>query len=179
HKLVQGLCKCLAPILCFTTDEAWEFIPEPESPSVHTSLWQPLGRVLAEPEQEKWSMLIGLRERALPELEVARQSKLIGKSLEAQITLEGTPEALSVFVPFRETLRELLNVSELNFREITAPPLPETASDIIKASAALPKIVVARTEGKKCERCWHWDKAVGKNPEHPTLCPRCVEVIST
>jgi len=178
HKLVQGICKCISPILCFTADEAWEFIPQPDFPSVHTADWQPLGPICPKAEQETWAMLIGLRERALPELETARQNKLIGKALEAQITLEGTPQALAPFIPYKETLRELLNVSNLEFKEIAAPPVPETAADVIKASAALPKITVARAEGKKCERCWHWDKGVGANATHPTLCPRCIESIS-
>lgn len=178
YKLIHGLCRCIAPILCFTADEAWEFIPHPDSPSVHLSHWQPLGAVLTKSERDTWAMLIGLRARALPELETARQNKLIGKALEADVTLEGTAEALAPFVPHKETLRELLNVSHLEFREIAAPAVPETAADIIKASAALPKIVVSRTVGQKCERCWHWDKAVGANSQHPTLCPRCVEIVS-
>lgn len=123
-------------------------------------------------------MLIGLRERALPELETARQNKLIGKALEAQVALEGPPQALAPFLPHKEALRELLNVSNLEFNEIPAPPVPETATDVIIASAALPKITVSRAEGKKCERCWHWDKEVGANSAHPTLCPRCVQSIS-
>lgn len=178
YRLVQGLCKMLAPILAFTTDEAYEFVPQTTVPSVHMADWEPLGPVASDAERQSWAMLIGLRERALPELESARQNKTIGKALEAQVTLEGTAEALAPFSGHIDALRELLNVSALELREAAAAPMPETATEAIKALAALPRIIVARAEGAKCERCWHWDKRVGASSVHPTLCPHCIEAVS-
>ncbi len=178
HTVAQGLCKMLAPILAFTADEAWEFIPSVATNSVHLADWQPAAPVCDETERQTWRMLIGLRGRALPELETARQNKLIGKALEARITIEGTQTALAPFAEHKEELRELLNVSALHFQEHVAAVTPDKPVVEIGESAPLPRIMVARAEGNKCERCWHWDAAVGTNAAHPTLCPRCVEVVS-
>ena len=62
-----------------------------------------------------------------------------------------------------ESLRELLNVSQLQFQE--------------EAGAAV-TTEVNRADGQKCERCWHWETDIGSNAEHPTICGRCVEAVS-
>jgi isoleucyl-tRNA synthetase len=177
YRLVQGLCRMLAPILAFTAEEAWEFIPQTGVPSVHLADWQPAAAMGADAERDTWAMLIGLRGRALAELETARQNKLIGKALEAKIVLEGTPEALAPFLSHWEPLREILNVSALACHEVEPSPASDSASETIKLTAALPRIRVEKADGRKCERCWHWEIDVGANATHPTLCGRCATVV--
>jgi isoleucyl-tRNA synthetase len=169
HRLVGGLCRMLAPILSFTADEAWEFVPGKRSGSVHESVLTPGSLVILEDERTIWNVLIRLREVVLPELEKARQLKLIGKSLEARLTLKGTPQAIAVLSPAacREALRELLNVSQLEIET-----LPEGAPNEHRLDW-----IVSKAAGQKCERCWHWETDVGSNPEHPTICARCVEAV--
>ncbi len=84
HRILVGLCKMLAPILAFTADEAWEYVPGKSVASAHQLTWQPLGFQRAEAELATWKALFELRELALPELEKARQAKQIGKALEAK-----------------------------------------------------------------------------------------------
>ncbi len=160
-QLVTGLCRLLAPVLVFTTDEAWEFVPGVLHPSVHEDEIVPLRLAISEEEQRDWSELFALRERVLPELEKARQSKLIGKSLEAKVGLAGKPDQLAVAQRNADAFRELLNVSQLQF---TGP-----AEEL--------RVEVTKADGAKCERCWHWETDVGKNAEHPTICGRCVEAV--
>src|SRR5215469_154615 len=87
HRLVTGLCKMLAPVLAFTADEAWDFVPGKTVDSIHRTGWQPSEIKLPAEEQALWKSLFTLREQVLPELETARQNKLIGKSLDAKISL--------------------------------------------------------------------------------------------
>jgi len=103
-----------------------------------------------------------LRELALPELEKARQAKQIGKALEARLTFTGAGPLLAGAQAHLESLRELLNVSQLEIQ-----PAGEGA---VTAS-------VSKADGQKCERCWHWEPDVGSNPEHPTICARCVKAV--
>ena len=163
HKIVSGLCQMLAPILAFTADEAWEFIPGRSVPSVHLADWPATGNALSEADRDNWNQLFALREVALPELEKARQAKLIGKALEAKVTLTGNPESLAAARAQAATLRELLNVSQLEWRE-------DSAADKVT-------VTVAKADGAKCERCWHWEDDIGAAPAHPTLCGRCVEAV--
>jgi isoleucyl-tRNA synthetase len=156
-RLVTGLCRMLAPVLAFTADEAWAFVPK-SSGSVHELQWQAHGLALPSDEIKKWDHLKQWRERILPELEKARQAKHIGKALEAKVAI-AVPEAEFAFAD-KELLRELVNVSAL---------------DISKGEPAAPR--VAKADGQKCERCWHWETDVGSDPQHPTICARCVKAV--
>src|SRR5437879_836388 len=115
HRLVTGLSKLLTPILSFTADEAWEFVPGRTESSVHLAVWQPSRFERSENERATWKSLFELRELALPELEKARQAKTIGKALEAKLTFTGGTPALTQAAENKEALRELLNVSQLEF----------------------------------------------------------------
>ena len=162
HRLVTGLCQMLSPILAFTTDEAWEFVPDAAA-SVHLSALKPAEFIRSEPETKAWQQLFALREQALPHLEKARQQKTIGKSLEAKLVISLAVDS----APARDhlaALRELLNVSQL---ELESGPGNQPAS-----------FSVHKADGQKCERCWHWETDVGSNPAHPTICARCVAAVA-
>jgi len=162
HWLVTGLCQMLAPILAFTADEAWELVPGQEGTSVHAAAWRPMVLRRAEAEISEWKNLFLLREVALPELEKSRQAKLIGKSLEAKLTVNGSGQVLADAKLHLEALRELLNVSQVS--------LNNNDSETIYAA-------VSKADGQKCERCWHWENDIGQSTDHPTLCGRCVEAV--
>ncbi|MGA2684160.1 MAG: isoleucine--tRNA ligase [Verrucomicrobiota bacterium] len=166
YRLVNGLCQMLAPILAFTADEAWEFVLGKKVNSVHEANWQPTSFTTLESEQVEWEELFKTREQALPFLEEKRKAKIIGKSLDAKLIISGTTDS-SVEIEKRhlEDLRELLNVSQLAALSGGLPLGDYKTYSIEKA------------EGQKCERCWHWEVDVGKNPKHPTICGRCVEAV--
>jgi isoleucyl-tRNA synthetase len=164
HRLVTGLSQLLSPILAFTTDEAWEFIPGKPANSVHLADWKSGGLTRRDAEVESWKNLFLLRELALPELEKARQAKHIGKSLEAKVVVNGSgPLALDAKLHL-DALRELLNVSQVQ--------LANGGGETVFAT-------VAKADGQKCERCWHWETDVGTNTAHPTLCSRCADAVAT
>ena len=161
HRMVTSLCQMLSPILVFTADEAWEYVPQKERTSVHELSWNDSGFVATTDEAATWQSLFAQRDHALPELEKARQSKLMGKALDAKLRIVAHDAAR--FAPHRETLRELLNVSQLVFENKTDPS-PST-------------FIVEKADGQKCERCWHWETDVGSDPGHPTICARCVAAV--
>jgi isoleucyl-tRNA synthetase len=162
YRMVGSLCKMLAPLLAFTADEAWEFVPGKTVDSAHQLTWQPMSFQRPEGERAAWQNLLQLREQALPALEKARQAKEIGKALDAKLMFTGTEAALGQAQTQAEALRELLNVSQLEIK----PGGGETID-----------VSVTKAAGQKCERCWHWETDVGSNPEHPTICGRCVQVV--
>ena len=173
HRLVTGLCQMLAPILSFTADEAWVLVPGRSVGSVHEADWHPKNFSLEQLERELWDDVLAARKRILPELEKARQSKIIGKSLEAKVVfhfLKPLENAEQDDGARSDFLKEALNVSQLTivqdieFRK-------DTADDEIF------RFEVFKADGQKCERCWHWETDVGSNPEHPTICGRCVEAV--
>ena len=162
HRMVIGLCQMLSPILTFTADEAWEFVPGKKTTSVHESIYQASNFVLGESEQTVWKTLFELRALAMTELEQARQAKTIGKALDAKLVLKGPARLLSDAKASLGEIRELLNVSQLEIHPDESAAIPAT---------------VTKADGQKCERCWHWETDVGSNPEHPTICARCVTAV--
>ncbi|HEX9255622.1 MAG TPA: class I tRNA ligase family protein, partial [Candidatus Angelobacter sp.] len=178
YRLVTGLCKMLAPILSFTAEEAWEFVPGKEGESAHLSGWTPVAFARTDAEQSDWRMLFEIRELILPELEIKRRDKVIGKSLDSGIMLSGDDPKLVRMDEDRalgghlvEDLKELLNVSRLQ----AGVGKSTTAERLLRISHL--DIAVAKADGQKCERCWHWETDVGSHKEHPTLCARCVAAV--
>jgi isoleucyl-tRNA synthetase len=167
YKMIKGLCQMLAPILSFTADEAWEFVPKQPSPSVHLSIWEPSSFRPSNVDQSIWIGLLKTRESILTELEKARQAKSIGKALDAKVEISVSPGLRPALEGAEETLREFANVSQL--RVVFLDVVPETV--------IAPQIVVTKADGQKCERCWHWETDVGVDPQHPTICGRCVEAV--
>jgi isoleucyl-tRNA synthetase len=163
-RMARGLCALLAPFLAFTSDEAWEFIPKNGADSVHLALWEPAPFVLDARDEVSWRRLFDLREAVLPYLEKARQAKTIGKALEAKIKLAGPSTQLPSTDHDLASLRELLNVSQL---VVEARETSDFSIEVLPA------------EGKKCERCWHFETDTGADATHPTICLRCVRALSS
>jgi len=165
HRLVTGLCQMLSPILAFTADEAWEFVPGKPTGSVHEANWEPRefsilhGTDVREKWQPvfDWKLLFEKRALLLTHLETERKAKIIGKSLDAKIQLHESDPLLKQGVI--NEFRELVNVSQI---------------EMTKDGDA--KLVV-HADGQKCERCWHWETDIGQNAKHPTICGRCVEAV--
>ena len=163
----------LSPILAFTTDEAWEFLPGEKESSVHQSNWTD-SSISTIFDGEQWSVAQGrvglfeIRNLVLPELEKARQSKLIGKSLDAkvEVTLEDDDLVRANVAASKDSVQELLNLSQFEVKFLKKSESPN-----------LPLVKVAHADGQKCERCWHWETDIGQNAEHPTICGRCIEAV--
>jgi len=159
HRLVTGLCQMLAPILAFTADEAWEFIPGKPTGSVHEAIWKPTIFSLAQGEQDRWKLLFEKRETWLSILELQRKAKVIGKSLDAKLTVLDTDPLVTSGA--LKDFQELVNISQVEITNVT-----DTEAKLI-----------SHADGQKCERCWHWETDIGQNAEHPTICGRCIGAV--
>ncbi|MFP6902895.1 MAG: class I tRNA ligase family protein, partial [Verrucomicrobiia bacterium] len=162
HRLCAALTRMLAPICVFTAEEAWGFLPGKKADSVHLADWPDENFEMPAKEKSVWQNLFAHREPALAQLEKARQEKQIGKALEARVTI--TAADLATASAHAETLRELINISQL-----------ELAED---KSAEAPTYTVTKALGKKCTRCWRWEETVGQHETHPEICGRCVKAVA-
>ena len=167
HRLVTGLCQLLSPILAYTADEAWEFIPGKPTGSVHESELKLTGFVLSGKESAIWKRLFEIRPSVLPGLEALRQSKQIGKALEAKVTATGDEVSLAPVIASQSDFKELLGVSDF---VVSAGEDPGKAG----IEFGFSRVDANR---QKCERCWHWEMDIGQNAAHPTICGRCVEAV--
>ncbi|MGH8602435.1 MAG: isoleucine--tRNA ligase, partial [Gammaproteobacteria bacterium] len=170
YHIAEALVRWLAPILSFTADEIWSYIPGKRSGSVFLEQWYDgLGGWEAKQETEFWNTVLAVREEVSKELERLRVAAEIGSSLDAEVDLYCS-----------EGLRELLErlEDELRFVLITsyARVRPETSRrpNAVQSSVEGLWLKVTPSPHPKCVRCWHRREDVGSTLEHPLLCTRCV-----
>ncbi|WP_284140978.1 MULTISPECIES: isoleucine--tRNA ligase [unclassified Virgibacillus] len=171
YEILTTLVKLLTPIIPHTADEVWEYIPGVTEESVQlTDIPEP--RKIAQfdvQEETKWNHFMLVRDDVLKALEEARNEKVIGKSLEAKITLVPKDEETKDILLSIPNLHQLFIVSEAEIVEKDENAKPFRYVDI----------VVQKHTGEKCERCWVASNTVGKDQEHPTLCTRCADIVKT
>jgi len=176
HNVLDHLVRLLAPVLVFTTDEAWSFMPGKKSGSIHLAAMPDVNKDwLDEGLEKKWDTILSVKAEASKALEAARQQKVIGHPLDALVTIFPTQELVSLLKEEEEALEEVLIVSDLRVSTGSGTP----AGGVLFESKEVPglKITVEAAGGGKCERCWHFSPFVGKSAEHPTICGRCVEAL--
>ncbi|KUP07033.1 isoleucine--tRNA ligase [Bacillus coahuilensis p1.1.43] len=174
YDTLLALTKLLSPILPHTADEVWVFIPGVEGESVQlTSMPESETFNNAEQIVVKWEKFLSLRDQVLKALEEARNEKVIGKSLEAKLTLYVSNETGELIESIEESLKQLFIVSAFEVAG-TLEDSPASATTFENVA-----IVVSQAEGEKCERCWTVSTDVGEAEAHPTLCVRCADVVET
>ncbi len=175
YRIADALVRVVAPLLSFTADEVWTHLPAPHlrEKSVHLAKYvSPAdlrAGLSAEHLQrlENWPRLIALREEVLKALEVARQEKFIGGSLEARVVLVRRSGDLQPLVEeYRDFLRYLFIVSQV---EIT----PQAVEGAAATGLAGLSVKIEKAAGQKCDRCWNYSEQVGKDQRYPTVCERC------
>jgi isoleucyl-tRNA synthetase len=155
------LCALLAPILAFTSEEAWRFWAARPADSVF--LWD---LPALEPRwtdaalAARWEKALAARAAAQKALEEARTAKMIGSSLQAKVVLRGAAADIKSLEGLN--LPELLIVSEAS----------------LENGAAELTVAVSPAAGAKCPRCWRWQTDVGAQKSHPELCGRCARQLS-
>jgi len=176
-RLGEALVRLLAPVMSFTAEEIWGFLPtvdgRPES--VHVTLFpQPeelTGRIPsgfdADAVESDWGTLLTVRNEALKALETARAEKQIGGSLEAQLQVAAPEQLYPVLERYRDQLRYLFIVSDVVLQK---SPASNGDTGLV--------ITVNRAPGAKCERCWNYSTHVGEDKTYPTVCERCSAVLA-
>lgn len=178
YEILLTLVKMVAPVLSFTAEEVWQYMPKEEGmeESVMLEAW-PTGHSEHYNEEmaARWSRLLTLRGELTKALEGARRNKDIGHSLDATVTVYADGDAFECLQSFAKELSALLIVSEATVVEgkSNAPAEAVTAEDGHLA------VVVVPSSHEKCERCWIHRHSVGQSEAHPTLCARCASVVES
>jgi len=176
YHVLEALTRWLAPIISYTADEIWQYLPGERSESVFLETWYQ-GLVELDDDsafnREFWQKVMAVRAAVGKELEKSRAKGGIGSSLNAELELYCNAE-------FFDVLKQLSN--ELHFIFITsnASVIAEhnAPEEAIQTEIEGIKLKVVVSEHDKCVRCWHQRPDVGKQAEHPELCGRCVENVA-
>jgi isoleucyl-tRNA synthetase len=174
HRIGEALTRLLAPIMTFTCEEVWQHLPNTEDgreESVHLAYFPDAGQITREVKaspdstQSDWATLRAVRDDVLKALEEARNNKLIGTGLEAQVLLTASGPLYALLKRHEAELRYLFIVSSVTLSEGTGNGTGSVRAEIKKA------------DGQKCERCWNYSTHVGEDKNYPTVCERCSPVL--
>jgi len=173
--ILKALVRLMAPILSFTAEEVWSYLPaeEKEAESVHLTQFPVFDPLLVDEElDQRWKTLLALRAEVTKALEQARKAQLIGNPLDARVILHLPDSLTPAILPYMEFLPTLFIVSQVEIhsenRALEGFPGSEFPGLIIRVEKAL---------GEKCERCWNFRTEVGSFQDHPTICSRCHQAI--
>ena len=166
YNILRTMTLYLAPVISFTAEEIWGYLPrssKDDAASVFFNQMPEKSGVVADEEfMERWEKIDELRDVVNKALEEARAQKLIGKSLEAKVTLKCGRDCYD----FTKSVEGELVAAFI----VSAVEVEKSEFDGVEV-----KVEVA--PGQKCERCWTHNDTVGKCAEHPTLCARCAEIV--
>ncbi|MBR3593896.1 MAG: isoleucine--tRNA ligase [Clostridia bacterium] len=170
YRILDTLTRLVSPILAFTGDEIWQFMPHEEGHDTRNVVFNAMPEVKDIEDSEfmaRWDKIIAAREDAKKALEIARSEKTIGASLDAAVTLYANGETYDFLKSVEAMLKPVFIVSSVS--------VVNGEGGSFKGETV--GVDVTRAGGQKCERCWSYSETVGSDPEHPTLCARCAAVI--
>jgi isoleucyl-tRNA synthetase len=166
----HAMVRWLSPILSFTSEEIWQFLPGASNESVFLQTWyEGLEGNFDSPVIESCR---DINTHLRKELEEMRRNKVIGSSLDAEVDIYCKDEDYQNLLGLKDELRFIFITSEARVNELSSKP--SDAKEIDSSIA----IKVYKSKHQKCVRCWHHRPEIGQNKMHNDLCDRCVENVS-
>ena len=169
--IVEAMVRWMAPVLSFTADEIWSFMPGQRSPSVFMETWyEDLAALGQGPlDTDAWAQVIGVKTAVAKRLELMRKEGVIGSSLDAEVEVYCDAPLLGVLSQLGDELRFALITS---YASVAA--LAEAPGEALDTEVRGLRLAAWASEHAKCARCWHHREDVGDHVGHPELCGRCV-----
>jgi isoleucyl-tRNA synthetase len=177
-RIGEALVRLVAPIMSFTAEEVWKYMPEMKSrpESVHLTLLPNSNDVTGEIRDREqastiradWDKLFEIRVEVMKALEQMRQDKLINANLEAKVTITAAGDAHSALFRQLRCLPAFFVVSQVTVQQ----------GEVGEATAGV-TVFASRADGTKCERCWNYSTHVGEDTKYPTVCERCSAALSS
>ena len=173
YRILDTLTRLVSPILAFTADEIWQFMPHDASCDTRNVIFNDMPSAKGTQDEAfmaRWAKIVALREDVKKVLETARAEKVIGASLDASVELYAEGADYDFLAEVLPMLKSVFIVSNVTLKNGKGGSYTGTEGVGITALHA---------EGEKCERCWSYSETVGQDAEHKTLCARCAAVIKS
>jgi isoleucyl-tRNA synthetase len=193
YHIIEALTRWIAPILSFTADEIWPFIPGNRASSVFLSTWYEKLEALSNDEsmnQAYWRKMMAVRDEVNKEIERLRVAGKLGSALEAEVTLYADDALKADLDQLGDELRFVLITSSAQVETLDTALVMQAMhggcggcaggchGNIIETEVSGLKLHVAPSAHPKCIRCWHRRPEIGDDLTHPALCARCIQNVS-
>jgi isoleucyl-tRNA synthetase len=174
YHIAEAFARWISPILSFTAQEIWDHLPGEREKYVFISHWYPLQPLTEEESisQQDWANILLAKEAINKVIEDQRNQGGIKGSLEADIKIFADSELFSSLAKLGQELRFVTITSKAELFG-----LEDALKDAADSQFEGLKVLVEKSTGHKCVRCWHYIDDVGSNDEHPSVCGRCIENI--
>ncbi|ACT05430.1 isoleucyl-tRNA synthetase [Dickeya chrysanthemi Ech1591] len=169
--IAEALVRWMAPIMSFTADEIWAYLPGERAQFVFTEEWYDGLFGLADSESMNdtfWADMLNVRGEVNKVIEQARNDKRIGGSLEAAVTLYADDALFAQLGRLQGELHFALLTSKAHLAHYEDAPADAQQSELPGL-----KVVLTKADGEKCPRCWHYETDIGSDAAHPDVCGRC------
>ncbi len=173
YRVLDTLCRLVSPILAFTADEIWKFMPHTADCDARHVVYNEIPEAMGEYDIDfmaRWDRIHEMREDVKKALEIARSEKVIGASLDAKVTLYAEGELYDFAKSVEGMLKTVFMVSDFELKEGRGGTF---TGDVEGMS-----VTAVHAEGEKCARCWSFGK-LSEDAEHSTICERCAGVVKT
>ncbi len=172
YYIIDGLARMLAPVLCFTADEIYGFIPGASGP-VHVKDWPRAEASWKDAAvEETYELFLELRPAVMKALEDKRKAALIGSALEARVVIRSaSARDLKYLKEMSEQLPMLFIVSDVEVVEVADIKAP------VGGIFTQTEVIIEQAAGVKCPRCWNYQKDIGTDADHPEVCSRCARAV--
>ena len=173
YRILRDMTLVFAPILAFTCEEIWANLPKSKDHNPEACVFNEMPKGSKGDEtaefMAKWERIRNIRDDVNKALENARNQKVIGKSLEAMLTLKADGELYDFLKANEAVLEPVFIVSQVVLEK----------GEVAAATGEVEglQVTVSKAHGEKCERCWAYSDTVGEDEKHPTLCARCAAII--
>jgi isoleucyl-tRNA synthetase len=172
YQILDTLVRVIAPVLSFTSDEVWGYMPGKREASVHLAGFPAMHPEWKDEQLvERWERIMKVRAEVSKALELARAAKTIGHSLDAAVLISADSDLNSFLGSYAAELQGIFIVSKVELGE-----LAEGDSYSAETIPGL-KIQVKAAPGAKCERCWCYSEELGSDADHPGICPKCLKAV--
>ncbi|MBQ8623525.1 MAG: isoleucine--tRNA ligase [Oscillospiraceae bacterium] len=173
YKILSAIARLVAPILSFTADEIWSYLPKAEGDDARSIFLNEMPKVsgleFSDEFVSKWEYIYNLRIDAKKALELKRAEKVIGSSLEADLVISAGDADFDKLTAIADVLPAVFIVSRVDIEKGDAGEFTGETTGL--------GFTVKKAAGHKCERCWIYSDTVGESSEHPTLCARCAATV--
>ncbi len=176
YHIINCFVRWMAPIMSFTAEEIWQYIPGVEAQSVLLTEWYKDLTILNSDDvmnEDFWQKVHDVRDAVNKEIEAQRNAGKIGSALEAEVTLYCGSGVKPILDALGDELRFVLITSSAKVYPDSNAPLDAALTDVPGLS-----LQVVATAAEKCERCWHRSVDVNANAQYPGICGRCVENVA-
>lgn len=180
YHILMMLLRDMAPVLSFTAEESFKYIPPALAPEAKTVFALPACEdeliqsfLLKEDERQKWEKLLTIRSEITKAIEPIRKSGEVGHSLDTRVELYLNEDYLQAVENCGTEFRAVCIVSQLIVKALSEAP-----AEALSPEAEGMGLMVSKAHGEKCERCWIYSDTLGTMPQYETLCPRCSGVMA-